>query len=91
MSWGSVTGTKSDNGVYWLRSAYTWMLLFAKSFMVHLKFHCLALNFLVEALDRTCTDREALPGDLLGLVNLSLLTKAFVVCFQSGFAWSHAS
>ena len=76
-----MTGTESDNGIYWLRSAYTWMVLFAKYFMVRLKFHCLALRFLVEALDRTCTDREALPCDLLALVNLSLLMKAFVTCF----------
>lgn len=76
-----MAGTESDNGVYWLCSAYTWMLLFAKSFLVQLKLHCLALKFLVEALDRTCTDREVLPGGLLALVNFSLLTKAFVICF----------
>lgn len=57
------------------------MLLFAESFVVRLKFLCLALKFLVEVLDRTCADREALPGDLLALVNPSLLMKAFVTCF----------
>lgn len=76
-----MTGTESDNDVYWLHSAYTWMLLFAKSSMVQLKFHCFALKFLVEAFDGTCTDREVLPGGLLALVNLSLLMKAFVTCF----------
>lgn len=62
-----MTGTGSDNGVYWPCSAYTWMLLFAESFIVCLKFHCLALRFALEALDRTCTDREVFPGDLLAL------------------------
>lgn len=67
MSCWSVTGTESDNGVYWPCSAYTWMLLFAESFIVCLKFHCLALGFSVGALDRTCTDRDVFPGDLLAL------------------------
>lgn len=62
-----MTGTESDNSVYWLCSAYTWMLLFAESFIVPLNFHCLALRFSVEALDRPCTDREVFPGDLLAL------------------------
>lgn len=76
-----MTGTESDNCVCWPRSTSTWMLLFAKSFMVRLKFHCLALKFLVEALDGTCTAREALSGDLLALFSLSLLMKAFVIWF----------
>lgn len=46
-----------------------------------MKLHCLALKFLVEALDGTYTDREALPGGLLAWVNLSLLMKAFVIAF----------
>lgn len=62
-----MTGTESDNGVYWPCSAYTWMLLFAESVIVCLKLRCLALRFSVEALDRTCTDREVFPGDLLAL------------------------
>lgn len=49
--------------------------------MVRLKFPCLLLKLSVEALDRTCTDREALPDDLLALVNLSLIMKPFVTCF----------
>lgn len=32
MSCWSVTGTESDNGVYWPHSAYAWILLFDKSF-----------------------------------------------------------
>lgn len=36
------------------------------------------METLLEALGRTCTDREVLPGDLLALVNLSVLVKAFV-------------
>lgn len=39
------------------------------------------MKFLVEALDGTYTDREALPAGLLAWVNLSLLMKAFVIAF----------